>query len=207
MATKTLVIEGTDRDHFFFSVESGTLRIGDIATHPEGVVRDMRVLRIRCEVEVEDDRESVQVDEPGVLAPSALRAGAAVKLAHAELSLAGETVLDMPALAAAVTPPPADDFLQLDLALGGGDSGPASSTTEAPAIVARRFKVIDGGDQGRSFMLPEDGTLSLGKPGHADIGLHDLYVSKVHCLIHIDGYKIMVSHVEGQSGTLIDGEP
>ena len=37
------------------------------------------------------------------------------------------------------------------------------------------------------------------------IGLHDFYVSKVHCLVHIDGYRILVSHVEGQAGTMIDG--
>jgi len=214
VATKTLVIDGTDREHFFLSVESGTLRVGDAAAHPEGVVRDMRILRIHCEVEVEDDREAVPIDEPGVLAPSSLTAGAPVKLAHAELSLAGETALDLPAFGGTTevptfaAPPAAnDDAFQLDLDLSGAASngGDSSTAMEAPGVIARRFKVIDGGDQGRAFKLPEDGTISLGRHGHADIGLNDFYVSKVHCLVHIDGYKIMVSHVEGQAGTLVDG--
>ena len=208
MATRTLVIDGIDRDHFFLSVESGTLRVGDAASHPEGVLRDMRVLRIRCEVELEDDREALPVDEPGVLAPSSVRAGEAVKLAHAELKLAGDTAFDMPTLPEAPLPlpEPAGDLFQLDLDLSNAANGiePAAAT-ETPAVVARRFKVVDGGDQGRAFKLPEEGTISLGRLGHADIGLNDFFVSKVHCLLHIDGYKIMVSHVEGQAGTLVDG--
>jgi hypothetical protein len=215
VATKTLVIDGTDREHFFLSVESGTLRVGDVVAHPEGVLRDMRILRIHCEVEVEDDREAVPLDEPGVLAPSSLKAGSPVKLAHAEVSLASETAFDIPASGGTVAEvplfasPPAtsEDAFQLDLDLSNSASDGSGSSTamETPAVVARRFKVVDGGDQGRSFKLPEEGTISLGRLGHADIGLNDFFVSKVHCLVHIDGYKIMVSHVEGQSGTLIDG--
>ena len=87
MATKTLVIDGTDREHFFLTVENGTLRIGDTAAHTEGIVRDLRILRIHCEVEVEDDREHVSIDEPGVLAPSTLSPGSAVVLGHAQLSI------------------------------------------------------------------------------------------------------------------------
>lgn len=212
MATKTLVIDGTDREHFFLSVERGTLRIGDAAAHPEGVVRDMRILRIHCEVEVDDEREAVPIDEPGVIAPSSLKAGSPVKLAHAELSLAAATALDPAAFGNAPEIPPviaspADDALQLDLDLSNSapDGSGSATSLEAPTVVPRRFKVVDGGDQGRSFKLPDEGTISLGRLGHADIGLNDFFVSKVHCLVHIDGYKIMVSHVEGQSGTLIDG--
>lgn len=213
MATKTLVIDGTDKDHFFLSVEGGTLRVGDAASHPEGVVRDMRILRIHCEVEVEDEREFVPIDEPGVIAPSTLRPDSSVKLAHALLSIAGASAAPTPAsfeFAAPVpaTPAPAaapeGDLLQLDLSLSSPD-GQAPQSQQTTAVVERRFKVIDGGDQGKAFKLPEEGTVKLGKHGHADIGLHDFYVSKVHCLIHIDGYRILVSHVEGQSGTLIDG--
>jgi serine/threonine-protein kinase len=202
VAVKTLVIAGTDRDHFFLSLDRGTLRIGDAANHPEGVLRDLRVLRIRCEVEVEDERESVPIDKPGVIAPTSLLPGAGVKLDHAEVSLSGDTALETPALTTEVAP--IDGGLDLDLSLGDAP-GEASASAEVPVAIERRFKVIDGGDQGRSFPLPEEGTVSLGKHGYADIGLHDLYVSKVHCLVHIDGYRIMVSHVEGQTGTMIDG--
>jgi len=203
VATKTLVIDGTDRDHFFLSVESGTLRVGDAASHPEGVVRDMRIVRIHCEVEVDDDREFVPIDEPGVIAPSTLSPDSSVKLAHAQLSMASASAASTPATFAAPSAP-AGDVFQLDLALSSPE-GEVSQAQQPTTVIERRFKVIDGGDQGKAFKLPEEGTIKLGKPGHSDIGLHDFYVSKVHCLVHIDGYRILVSHVEGQSGTLIDG--
>ena len=208
MATKTLVIDGTDREHFFLTVDGGTLRIGDTVAHTEGVVRDVRVVRIHCEVELEDDREHMQIDEPGVLAPSTLSPGSAVKLAHAQLSLLSNGAASPPVAAAAATVPipttPASDGFQLDLSLANPEPE-GSQQTDTPTVVPRRFKVIDGGDQGRTFKLPDEGTITLGKPGHANIGLHDLYVSKVHCLVHIDGYRVLVSHFEGQTGTLIDG--
>ena len=198
MATKTLVIDGTDREHFFLTVENGTLRIGDTATHTEGIVRDMHILRIRCEVEVEDDREHVSIDEPGVLAPSTLGLGSAVKLAHAQLSLLSA------APAKTVAPAPVADLPLLDLSLSNSESE-VEQTAQTPTIIPRRFKVVDGGDQGRAFKLPDEGVVTLGKPGHATIGLHDLYVSKIHCSIYIDGYRVAVTHVEGQTGTLVDG--
>src|SRR5216683_2997489 len=91
MPKKTLVIDGTDREHFFLTVDRGTLHVGDSAAHPEGIVRDMRIIRIHCEVDVEDDREHLPIDEPGVIAPSTLTGGAAVKLAHAQLTLVSDS--------------------------------------------------------------------------------------------------------------------
>ena len=210
MATKTLIIDGTDREHFFLTVDRGTLRIGDTVAHPEGVVRDMRIVRIHCEVEVEDDREHVPIDEPGVLAPSSLHPGASVKLGHAQLSMLPSGTANPPAPTALAAPAPAavaepaGSLLELDLSLSNPEPEGAPRA-EAPAVVPRRFKVIDGADQGRTYKLPEEGIVTLGKPGHANIGLHDLYVSKVHALVHLDGYRILVSHAEGQNGTLIDG--
>jgi pSer/pThr/pTyr-binding forkhead associated (FHA) protein len=210
MSKKTLVIDGTDQEHFFLTVDSGTLRIGHTAAHPEGVVRDMRVVRIHCELEVEDDRENVPIDEPGVLAPSTLSPGSSVKLGHASLTLVPGSqtfpVFQVPAESPLVLPPPppADDGFQLDLSLTESDSSTAQQV-EAPTVVPRRFKVIDGGDQGRCYKLPDEGTITVGKPGHANLGLHDLYVSKVHCSVHIEGYRVQVAHHEGQNGTLIDG--
>ena len=44
-----------------------------------------------------------------------------------------------------------------------------------------RLLVIDGGDRGQSFRLPEVGTIRIGNyGGHTDICLHDLYVAKDH---------------------------
>ena len=57
----------------------------------------------------------------------------------------------------------------------------------------RRLKVIDGADQGHNFWLPETGTLLVGSNSkHCDIVLHDLYVSRVHCHLEIEGKRILV---------------
>jgi len=67
--------------------------------------------------------------------------------------------------------------------------------------------VTDGGDQGHSFAIPDAGTVSVGKAdGLAEIGLHDLYVAKIHCTLTIDSDTVRVTHVEGQNGTLIDNQ-
>jgi pSer/pThr/pTyr-binding forkhead associated (FHA) protein len=190
VAKKTLVIDGSDPQHFALILESDTLRIGDTAAHPEGVVRDLRVVRIHCEVEVEDDREAVPVDQPGVIAPSVLRPGGDVRLTHARLSLgsAGQ----------AAEPSAAETVVEL----------PVASDAAAPiGPVPRRLKVIDGGDQGRSFKVPASGTVTVGKTGgQADIGLHDLYVAKVHCSLAVESGVVTVTHMDGQNGTLIDGQ-
>ena len=116
MATKTLVIDGTDREHFFLTVDNGTLRIGDTAAHTEGIVRDIRILRIHCEVEVEDDREHVSIDEPGVLAPSTLGPGSAVTLAHAQLSMVYSAPMKP------VAPAPVAEIPLLDLSLSNSET-------------------------------------------------------------------------------------
>ena len=86
MAKKTLVIDGSNRDHFFLAVEEGTLHVGERPAHPEGTVRLLRVARIRCEVEIEEDRDSLAVEQAGVIAPQVLRPGTPVLLKHAHLS-------------------------------------------------------------------------------------------------------------------------
>ena len=78
MATKTLVIDSDNRDHFFLAVDAGTLAVGDSPTRPEGAVRLLRVVRVRCEIEIEEDRDSVAIEQTGVIAPLVLRHGAPV---------------------------------------------------------------------------------------------------------------------------------
>ena len=49
-----------------------------------------------------------------------------------------------------------------------------------------RLNVVDGGDRGQSFPLPDAGTVRIGNyGGHTDICLHDLYVAKDHCHVEI----------------------
>lgn len=183
MPTRTLVIDGTDLQHFLLAVDSGTVRVGDGPAHTAGLIRDLRVVRVRCEVEFEDDRNGeVAVDEPGVLVKRALGPGTSLRVGSSSLSMAGTALV--PAL--------------------------TQDTEVAPALPTtgpRRLKVIDGGDQGHAFRLPESGTVTVGKSGgSADVGLHDLYVSRIHCTLDVSPAGIVVTHVEGIAGTLIDGK-
>jgi hypothetical protein len=72
-----------------------------------------------------------------------------------------------------------------------------------------RLFVIDGGNQGQWFPLPESGTVTIGRERkHADIALHDLYVARVHCRLEIDGDTIVVidEGTAGAMGTMINGK-
>jgi serine/threonine protein kinase len=56
-------------------------------------------------------------------------------------------------------------------------------------------------------LLPETGTVTIGQSNkHADIVLHDLFVARIHCEIHLDEESVIVKHVTGQNGTLINGQ-
>lgn len=70
-----------------------------------------------------------------------------------------------------------------------------------------RLLVIDGGDRGQSFRLPEVGTIRIGNyGGHTDICLHDLYVAKDHAHVEVgaDG-KVVVIAQASAAGTLVNG--
>ena len=137
MSKKTLVIDGPDPEHFFLAVGGDTLRVGDEPAHAEGVVRGLRVVRIRCEVEFEDDRDTVPLDGTGGADPQPLGPGSVVHLGHADLAL-----VESPA---AVGPEP----------------GPAPPPAPPGTAVRRRLRVIDGADQGKVFNLPDDGAVTI----------------------------------------------
>jgi hypothetical protein len=182
VAKKTLIIDGGDRKHFLLSVDNGTFRLADGPSHG-GVMRGLKVVRFHCEVEFEDERDLIQIDETGVLHPRAFRVGTTLQIGRSQVSLVSTDTAPAPAAVADPTPDPTSD------------AGP------------RRLKVVDGGDLGQSFPLPEAGTVTVGKPGGtADIELHDLYVARVHCSLDITPDGVTVTHVAGPNGTLIDGK-
>jgi hypothetical protein len=183
VATRTLIVEG-DRARFLLSVEAGTVRVGDGPAHTAGLFRDLRVTRIRCEIEVEDDRDQIPVEEPGVLTRRAVRPGEPLRLGGSHVTIGGP-----PAAAA----PDADTVTTEPLPPGTGP---------------RRLKVIDGGDQGQTFRLPDSGAVTVGKAdGPAGVGLHDLYVTRAHCALAVTADAVTVTHLDGPAGTLIDGKP
>lgn len=179
MAKNTLLIDG-DRDHFFLSVDGDTLRVGENPAHSGGVVRGVKVVRIRCEVEIESDRQGVSVEGgDGASPPRELAPGGTAEVGHCRLSLT---------------------------AAPGGATAPPAAAPVPSAGVSRRLVVFDGADQGRTFKLPAAGVVTVGKAGKGiDIGLGDLYVARTHCQLAVGADGITVTHLQGVNGTLIDG--
>lgn len=73
--------------------------------------------------------------------------------------------------------------------------------------MAKRLVVIDGADEGRYFPLSDAGTVSIGSNRRtADICLHDLYVSRIHCEIKVDGDQVEVTCLESRPAIFINGK-
>lgn len=69
-----------------------------------------------------------------------------------------------------------------------------------------RLLVVDGADRGQAYSLPLTGTVRIGNyGGKTDICLHDLYVAKDHCHLHVADGKILVTAQASASGTLVNG--
>jgi pSer/pThr/pTyr-binding forkhead associated (FHA) protein len=190
MAKRLLFIDSDDQGHFFLSVATGTLTLGGDPTSVEAVLRGLHISRIHCEIEVQEDLVVVGSPETTTGEPSSkppfrkeLHTGQALHVGHARLRLEGAR------------------------AAPGPETAAAPQAAPQPARLIKRLLVIDGADKGRSFPLPDSGTLTIGKSHKSsDIILHDLYVSRVHCQLLIDEDHVVVTHIEGDNGTLINGQ-
>ena len=202
MSRRLLVIDRDDQERFVLAVSGGTLTIGATATDAEIVLRHLHVTRLHCEVEVDD--ELVVADSPGIGGKlQELRAGGSLHSGQTHLSFQASKTSPVP-----VTP--SSDVPELALEENDDDSAPLTATPAAAAQSSGlqfRFLVVDGADKGRHFALPETGLVCVGKSHkHADIVLNDLYVSRVHCELRIEKDGLIVRHVEGQHGTLVNGQ-
>jgi hypothetical protein len=102
-----------------------------------------------------------------------------------------------PPKSAAVIPIPQDS----DIAPPAGNASP----TEGERLV-RRLKVIDGADQGHSFLVPDQGMVNVGSSSkHSEICLHDLYVSRVHCQLEAEGDHLLVTSQDASRPTFVNG--
>ncbi len=207
MAKRVLTLDGDDQSHFFLLLQAGALSVG---TDPEAgglVLQDVRVRHIRCEVEIEDGPVVVHGD-PAAPAGRELHGSEAMPVAAAKLrvSLTGEAAPEPVAVVAARVAPAAE--MRAPAAAAATAAPAAVSPAIAPQpVLARRLLVIDGADQGRSYPVPTSGRILIGRtPRVADIVLHDLYVSRVHSQLQIDGERVVVTHVEGPGGTIINGK-
>jgi hypothetical protein len=69
-----------------------------------------------------------------------------------------------------------------------------------------RFVVIDGADHGQSFLLPEAGTARVGNSRkHCEVHLHDLYVTRAHCDLEVEGPSIEAVALDSTRDTLVNG--
>src|SRR5437870_1253553 len=75
--------------------------------------------------------------------------------------------------------------------------------------MAWRFLVIDGADQGRTFLLDDKETTTIGsRRKDATIVLHDLLVSPLHCQVEVNGNRVRVIENEkwNAQGTFVNGQ-
>jgi pSer/pThr/pTyr-binding forkhead associated (FHA) protein len=209
MAKKVLVINSDDRGHFFLHVDGQVLTLGSGPDNAEFVIRDLHIVSIRCEVEVEED---VVVCEPAAAADEAaeaiheLRPGDAQQIGQAQLhfDVRGEAT---PTSRTTPTPPVASPAPSSLPAAAVGSSATLPTVTVSAGSVFKQLTVFDGADRGRSFRLPSSGTVIVGNSSkHAEVVLHDLYVSRIHCVIDIRDDKVIVTHSEGKNGTIINGQ-
>jgi pSer/pThr/pTyr-binding forkhead associated (FHA) protein len=206
MSRQLLVIAVDDRGQFFLGIDGKTVTLGDSPQRAEGVLRGLRISRIHCEVEVDD--EALVMSNPTAqagAAPLELHPGQSFQVGRSRLRL--EAVPEdgsEAALSSSETeelPPLREDETTETQA------APQESAV-ATARLVKRLVVFDGADRGQTFLLPEQGTISVGQSHkNADIVLHDLYVSRVHCEITVDEDSVVVTHVSGVKGTLINGQP
>src|SRR5262245_10228133 len=73
--------------------------------------------------------------------------------------------------------------------------------------MAQRLLVIDGADQGRVFPLAKGSTLLIGSSSrHADIRLNDLYVKRVHCMLHVGDRIVVKDDQPTTGGIFVNGQ-
>jgi serine/threonine-protein kinase len=217
MVKRLLVIDRDDQGNFLLSVEAGTMTLGSNSRSQEAILRDLHISRIRCEIEVAEDHVVICKPESapgGALRLKELRPGEVFQIGRARLQLedVAKTPENVSAASEASVLSGFSDKLLSDDAIPAPAAAPAhppaeTKTETSESQVRKRLLVVDGADKGRVFMLPESGTVSVGKSSkHCDIVVHDLYVSRIHCQLEIDGDHIEVTHLHGDNGTLINGQ-
>jgi serine/threonine-protein kinase len=219
MVKRLLVIDRDDKGHFFLSVEAGVMTIGGDAKNTDAVLRDLQISRIHCEVEVDGDLVTICNPESasgqkagGVPLRRELYPGQALHIGHSHLHLEGgapSTSRGAAEAESSVLPEFTEEILVEEVKK---PAAVAPAPTQQPAAVSqgrllKKLIVIDGADKGRSFSLPDEGSVTIGQSKKsADLILHDLYVSRVHCELSVEQDHVFVTHLHGENGTLVNGQ-
>jgi pSer/pThr/pTyr-binding forkhead associated (FHA) protein len=202
MFKRLLVIDRDDLGQFVLSIHGGTLKIGASGADTDIVLRDLHLTRLHCEIELDEDLILAENPEIGG-APIELRPGATHQAGLTHLRFLEDELLTAEVFTGGTPGTGPSEFAREE---SGSGVAPVPSTPEATRR-RFRFRVVDGADRGRHFGLPETGVVTVGKSHKdADIILNDLYVSRVHCEVRVEADRLLVRHVEGQSGTLINGK-
>ena len=219
MVKRLLVIDPEDQEHFFLSVEKGVMTIGGNSADAEAVLRDLHISRIHCEVEVEEDLVLIcnPQNAPGQgtdgAAPSReLHPGEAVQVGRSHFNLAGTA--ESLAVEEATVPElnvlpdfPDDILVEEGNQTAAAPTPAAKQSSETHPHLVKQLFVIEGADRGRAFILPESGMIVIGKSKkNAEIVLHDLFVSRAHCQIEVEEDSVIVTHLSGDNGTLVNGQ-
>jgi serine/threonine protein kinase len=71
----------------------------------------------------------------------------------------------------------------------------------------KRLRVKAGPDKGLAFELPPAGIHNIGKTRqHNEICLHDMKLSRVHCQVEVDEDRTVITDLDSESGTYVNGE-
>jgi hypothetical protein len=177
MPDQVLTIDANDLHHFFFRVEGETLTIGFDPVNSEGMVRNLRIKNIHCELEVEGGPVTVRsADATGKKSEHVLATDEERRMGSARLRV-------IPTL------------------------GDVDEIEEAEGGPAHRLVVVNGADMGRAFRIDHAGITRIGKDAKAaNISLNDLYVAHVHCQLEDVAGRVFVSHLNGSGGTFVNGQ-
>ncbi|MBY0526878.1 MAG: protein kinase [Gemmataceae bacterium] len=70
----------------------------------------------------------------------------------------------------------------------------------------KQLVVISGGDKGRTFPLPESGSVTIGRSKDTDTSLTDARVSRKHCQIVVKGDEVVLVDAASATGTFINDQ-
>lgn len=70
--------------------------------------------------------------------------------------------------------------------------------------MVKQLTVIAGKDKGRIFLLPDEGTLQIGRGSNTPTRLSDLRVSRHHCDVQVASEQVVVSDCNSAVGTYVN---
>jgi hypothetical protein len=67
------------------------------------------------------------------------------------------------------------------------------------------LQVVSGEGQGRTYSLPEDRALTIGRDASNDIQLDDRKLSRIHCQIEVIASRCQITDLNSTNGTMVNG--